>query len=108
MLRSRNSTLRPRSPAWLCVASDLKLLDAFNKYSYENLIGPGLYDIHSPRVPSVEEMKERLAAFKKALPAQKHLYINPDCGLKTRGWAEVKEALTNLVTVAKWAREEYA
>ncbi|GAA5941021.1 hypothetical protein JCM3775_001126 [Rhodotorula graminis] len=88
--------------------SDLKLLDAFNKYSYENLIGPGLYDIHSPRVPSVEEMKDRLAAFKKALPAQKHLYINPDCGLKTRGWAEVKEALTNLVTVAKWAREEYA
>ncbi|GAA5838681.1 hypothetical protein JCM9279_003826 [Rhodotorula babjevae] len=88
--------------------SDLKLLNAFNKYSYENLIGPGLYDIHSPRVPSVDEMKERLAAFKKALPAQKHLYINPDCGLKTRGWAEVKEALTNLVTVAKWAREEYA
>ncbi|BGP49930.1 methionine-synthesizing 5-methyltetrahydropteroyltriglutamate--homocysteine methyltransferase [Rhodotorula kratochvilovae] len=86
--------------------SDLKLLNAFHRYSYENLIGPGLYDIHSPRVPSVEEMKERLAAFKKALPNQKHLYVNPDCGLKTRGWPEVKEALTNLVAVAKWARTE--
>ncbi|GAA6030421.1 hypothetical protein JCM8097_009100 [Rhodosporidiobolus ruineniae] len=87
--------------------SDLKLLDAFHKNGYNNLIGPGLYDIHSPRVPSVEEMKERLAAFKKALPNQKHLYVNPDCGLKTRGWPEVEQALTNLVAVAKWAREEY-
>ncbi|GAA6002506.1 5-methyltetrahydropteroyltriglutamate-homocysteine S-methyltransferase [Rhodotorula paludigena] len=88
--------------------SDLKLLDAFNKYSYNNLIGPGLYDIHSPRVPSVQEMKDRLAAFKKALPNQKHLFVNPDCGLKTRGWDETKRALTNLVEVAKWAREEFA
>ncbi|GAA5974511.1 hypothetical protein JCM11641_002066 [Rhodosporidiobolus odoratus] len=87
--------------------SDLKLLEAFHKYSYENLIGPGLYDIHSPRVPSVEEMKIRLAQFKKALPNQKHLYVNPDCGLKTRGWDETERALSNLVAVAKWAREEY-
>ncbi|GAA5869936.1 hypothetical protein JCM8547_008109 [Rhodosporidiobolus lusitaniae] len=87
--------------------SDLKLLQAFHKFSYENLIGPGLYDIHSPRVPSVEEMKKRLAEFKEALPNQKHLYINPDCGLKTRGWPETEAALTNLVAVAKWAREEY-
>ncbi|BGO93275.1 hypothetical protein NBRC10512_006189 [Rhodotorula toruloides] len=88
--------------------SDLKLLQAFHKFGYQNLIGPGLYDIHSPRVPSVEEMKERLKAFKAALPNQKHLFVNPDCGLKTRGWTEVKAALENLVAVAKWARQEYA
>ncbi|KAK4330171.1 5-methyltetrahydropteroyltriglutamate--homocysteine methyltransferase [Rhodotorula toruloides] len=88
--------------------SDLKLLQAFHRYGYQNLIGPGLYDIHSPRVPSVEEMKERLKAFKAALPNQKHLFVNPDCGLKTRGWTEVKAALENLVAVAKWARQEYA
>ncbi|BGP26135.1 methionine-synthesizing 5-methyltetrahydropteroyltriglutamate--homocysteine methyltransferase [Rhodotorula toruloides] len=88
--------------------SDLKLLQAFHKHRYDNLIGPGLYDIHSPRVPSVEEMKERLKSFKAALPNQKHLFINPDCGLKTRGWAEVKASLENLVAVAKWARQEYA
>ncbi|GAA5973509.1 hypothetical protein JCM5350_004465, partial [Sporobolomyces pararoseus] len=83
------------------------LLDAFRKFGYSNLIGPGLYDIHSPRVPSVEEMKKRLADFMKALPHQKHLFINPDCGLKTRGWPEVEASLTNLVEVAKWARSEY-
>ncbi|GAA5977282.1 hypothetical protein JCM10908_004922 [Rhodotorula pacifica] len=88
--------------------SDLKLLEVFHKHGYENLIGPGLYDIHSPRVPSVQEMKDRLAAFMKALPDQKYIFVNPDCGLKTRGWKEVKEALTNLVEVAKWARKEYA
>uniref|UniRef100_A0A0K3CJC2 5-methyltetrahydropteroyltriglutamate--homocysteine S-methyltransferase n=1 Tax=Rhodotorula toruloides TaxID=5286 RepID=A0A0K3CJC2_RHOTO len=74
--------------------SDLKLLQAFHRYG--------------PRVPSVEEMKERLKAFKAALPNQKHLFVNPDCGLKTRGWTEVKAALENLVAVAKWARQEYA
>jgi methionine synthase II (cobalamin-independent) len=58
--------------------SDLKLLQAFHKFSYENLIGPGLYDIHSPRVPSVEEMKKRLSEFKAALPKQEHLFVNPD------------------------------
>lgn len=88
--------------------SDLKLLEVFHKHGYENLIGPGLYDIHSPRVPSVQEMKDRLAAFMKALPDQKYIFVNPDCGLKTRGWKEVKEALTNMVEVAKWARKEYA
>ncbi|BGP56759.1 hypothetical protein JCM8202_004467 [Rhodotorula sphaerocarpa] len=88
--------------------SDLKLLEVFHKHGYENLIGPGLYDIHSPRVPSVQEMKDRLAAFMKALPDQKYIFVNPDCGLKTRQWAEVKAALTNMVEVAKWARKEYA
>ncbi|GAA5833024.1 hypothetical protein JCM3766R1_000402 [Sporobolomyces carnicolor] len=88
--------------------SELKLLDAFRKHGYSNLIGPGLYDIHSPRVPSVEEMKARLADFMKAIPQAKHLYVNPDCGLKTRGWPETEASLRNLVAVAKWARENYA
>ncbi|GAA6015466.1 hypothetical protein JCM11491_004361 [Sporobolomyces phaffii] len=88
--------------------SELKLLDAFRKFGYSNLIGPGLYDIHSPRVPSVDEMKQRLADFMKAIPQAKHLYVNPDCGLKTRGWPEVERSLENLVAVAKWARSEYA
>ncbi|GAA5917894.1 uncharacterized protein JCM6883_005902, partial [Sporobolomyces salmoneus] len=87
--------------------SSLKLLDAFHKFGYSNLIGPGLYDIHSPRLPTVEEMKERLAAFMKTLPNQKHLYVKPDCGLKTRGWSETEQSLRNLVEVAKWARKEF-
>jgi len=81
--------------------SDLKLLDAFRSSSaYANEIGPGIYDIHSPRVPSVEEMKERVQQLLKYLP-KKNLWINPDCGLKTRGWKEVEASLTNLMKVAK-------
>lgn len=84
--------------------ADLKLLDVFAKHGYSNQIGPGVYDIHSPRVPSEQEIKDRLAAFAKFLPADL-LVVNPDCGLKTRGWKETEESLTNLVAAAKWARE---
>ncbi|KAJ1718389.1 methionine-synthesizing 5- methyltetrahydropteroyltriglutamate--homocysteine methyltransferase, partial [Coemansia biformis] len=77
--------------------SDLKLLGALETHGYAAEIGPGLYDIHSPRVPSVEEMAARFAALQKYIPAE-NLWANPDCGLKTRGWPEVREALTNLVT----------
>ncbi|RKP23999.1 cobalamin-independent synthase [Syncephalis pseudoplumigaleata] len=87
--------------------SDLKLLEAFDRYSYTNEIGPGIYDIHSPRVPSVEEMHERAQALLRYLPADL-FWINPDCGLKTRGWAEVEAALTNLVAVAHRLRAEHA
>ncbi|KAI5478577.1 5-methyltetrahydropteroyltriglutamate-homocysteine S-methyltransferase [Pseudohyphozyma bogoriensis] len=86
--------------------SDLKLLEVFKTFNYPNSIGPGLYDIHSPRVPSVEEMKEKVAGLLNLLP-QSDLFVNPDCGLKTRGWAETEKSLENLVAVAKWAREEY-
>ncbi|KPV72427.1 uncharacterized protein RHOBADRAFT_55893 [Rhodotorula graminis WP1] len=81
-------------------------LVAFHEKGYENEIGPGLYDIHSPRVPSVEEMKGRLDAYLKALPAQKHIWVNPDCGLKTRAWPETEQSLKNMVEVAKLARAE--
>ena len=83
--------------------SDLKLLRAFEKYGYTNGIGPGLYDIHSPRVPPAAEMKERLVAINKYIKT-KLLWVNPDCGLKTRGWTETEAALRNMCDVAKEAR----
>ncbi|KAJ1904837.1 methionine-synthesizing 5- methyltetrahydropteroyltriglutamate--homocysteine methyltransferase [Coemansia sp. IMI 209127] len=87
--------------------SDLKLLGALETHGYTAEIGPGLYDIHSPRVPSVEEMAARFAALQKYIPAE-NLWANPDCGLKTRGWPEVKESLENLVAVAVAARKSHA
>jgi 5-methyltetrahydropteroyltriglutamate--homocysteine methyltransferase len=71
--------------------SDMKLLQAFKQYGYSNQIGPGVYDIHSPRVPSQEEIQERLKMMLEILPDQL-LFINPDCGLKTRGWPETEGA----------------
>ncbi|KAL7282364.1 cobalamin-independent methionine synthase [Trametes coccinea BRFM310] len=87
--------------------SDLKLLNTFKHYGYSNQIGPGVYDIHSPRVPSEEEIKERIAAMLTTLPGEL-LFVNPDCGLKTRGWAETEASLVNLVNAARWARQTYA
>jgi len=84
--------------------SDMKLLHTFQQFGYSNQIGPGVYDIHSPRVPSEEEIKDRLKASLKIIPD--HLmFVNPDCGLKTRQWKETKESLINLVAAARWARE---
>ncbi|OCF59760.1 5-methyltetrahydropteroyltriglutamate-homocysteine S-methyltransferase [Kwoniella mangroviensis CBS 10435] len=87
--------------------ADLKLLDVFKSYGYSNEIGPGVYDIHSPRVPSEQEIKDRIASMVNVLPADL-MVVNPDCGLKTRGWKETEESLANLVAAAKWARETYA
>ena len=87
--------------------SDLKLLNTFKHYGYSNQIGPGVYDIHSPRVPSEDEIKERIAAMLTPLNPDL-LVINPDCGLKTRGWAETEASLVNLVNAARWARQTYA
>ncbi|KAI0347233.1 cobalamin-independent methionine synthase [Trametopsis cervina] len=87
--------------------SDMKLLNTFRHYGYSNQIGPGVYDIHSPRIPSEEEIKDRIASMLAILPAD-GLVINPDCGLKTRGWKETEASLTNLVNAARWARTTYA
>ncbi len=84
--------------------SDLKLLAVLETRGYSNQIGPGVYDIHSPRVPSIEEMAERIACMRKYV-RRDLLWINPDCGLKTRGWTETKAALINMVAAAKKARE---
>lgn len=84
--------------------SDMEVLDAFaGELDYPNEIGPGLYDIHSPRVPSVEEL-ERLLELAERRIGRERLWVNPDCGLKTRGWAEVRPALTHLVAAAQRRR----
>ena len=85
--------------------SDMELLDGFGKFAYPNDVGPGVYDIHSPRVPRVEEM-ERLLRKARAVIPDARLWVNPDCGLKTRGWVETSEALSNMVTAAKRLRDE--
>jgi 5-methyltetrahydropteroyltriglutamate--homocysteine methyltransferase len=85
--------------------SDLKLLRAFEVHGYKNEIGPGLYDIHSPRIPTIEEMTARAIQMLKYLEKET-LWINPDCGLKTRGWKETRAALDNLVQVAKDLRSQ--
>jgi 5-methyltetrahydropteroyltriglutamate--homocysteine methyltransferase len=84
--------------------SQMELLDAFLDRQYPNEIGPGVYDIHSPRVPSVEEIEFLI---KKALDVfrPEQLWVNPDCGLKTRGWEEVRSALGNMVAAARRIRE---
>ena len=79
--------------------SDMELLEAFREFAYPNDIGPGVYDIHSPRIPGTEEMLRLMRKACAVIPAQR-LWINPDCGLKTRGWPEVEAALKNMVEVA--------
>ncbi len=83
--------------------SKMELLDAFVTYKYPNEIGPGVYDIHSPRVPEVPEMMELIGKARRNI-APDQIWINPDCGLKTRGWPEVLSALTNMVEAARQAR----
>jgi 5-methyltetrahydropteroyltriglutamate--homocysteine methyltransferase len=83
--------------------SDMELLNAFVKFKYPNEIGPGIYDIHSPRVPEIEEMMGRLQKALRAIPAEQ-LWVNPDCGLKTRDWPEVHASLRNMVEAAKSLR----
>lgn len=87
--------------------SQMELLDAFESFHYPNDIGPGVYDIHSPRVPDSNEMANLLRKAAKRIPVQQ-LWANPDCGLKTRGWPETKAALEHMVQAAKRLREEYA
>ncbi len=84
--------------------SGMELLSDFRRCSYPNEIGPGVYDIHSPRVPSAGEMEELIAKAAEAIPPAR-LWVNPDCGLKTRGWTEVEAALGNMVEAARRVRE---
>lgn len=102
----------------------MKLLETFKQYEYSNCIGPGVYDIHSPRVPGLQEIKERVGDM-LGVVSDELLFVNPvsivggclfddvvdaalkDCGLKTRGWKETEASLINLVEAAKWARQTY-
>jgi len=85
--------------------SDLKLLDALNAANFETQVGPGVYDIHSPRVPSVNEIVDTLHKIIAKIPSA-NVWVNPDCGLKTRGEQETVESLRNLVTAAAVLRKE--
>ncbi|WP_072084346.1 5-methyltetrahydropteroyltriglutamate--homocysteine S-methyltransferase [Yersinia similis] len=85
--------------------SDMELLESFEDFAYPNEIGPGVYDIHSPNVPSVEWIESLLRKAAQRIPAER-LWVNPDCGLKTRGWPETRQALANMVLAAQRLREE--
>jgi 5-methyltetrahydropteroyltriglutamate--homocysteine methyltransferase len=85
--------------------SQMELLDAFATFHYPNEIGPGVYDIHSPRVPTMQEMTALLQKALVVLPAR-NLWVNPDCGLKTRKWPETKAALASMVAAAKALRDQ--
>lgn len=87
--------------------SDMDLLDAFKEFAYPNEIGPGVYDIHSPNVPDVAWIEGLLRKAAQSIP-QERLWVNPDCGLKTRGWAETRQALANMVKAARNLRGETA
>lgn len=87
-----------------CSRSQMELLDVFAAFKYPNEIGPGVYDIHSPRVPEREEMVSLIKKASKYIPVEQ-LWINPDCGLKTRHWEETKKALIEMVTAAQECRE---
>ena len=83
--------------------SDMELLDAFDHFSYPNEIGPGVYDIHSPNIPTTQDIVDLIRKAAERIPAER-LWINPDCGLKTRQWNEVIPALSNMVSAARSLR----
>ncbi|MGK5005509.1 5-methyltetrahydropteroyltriglutamate--homocysteine S-methyltransferase [Janthinobacterium sp. LB2P70] len=83
--------------------SDMELLTGFGQFQYPNEIGPGVYDIHSPRIPSTPDMVALLQKASAVIPPA-HLWVNPDCGLKTRGWVETEAALKNMVAAARQMR----
>jgi 5-methyltetrahydropteroyltriglutamate--homocysteine methyltransferase len=87
--------------------SKMELLDAFQTFDYPNDIGPGVYDIHSPRVPSAEEIVDLIQRALRHIPSER-LWINPDCGLKTRDWQESVKSLENMVIAAETMRKVFA
>jgi 5-methyltetrahydropteroyltriglutamate--homocysteine methyltransferase len=89
-----------------CSRSQMELLDAFSDFNYPNEIGPGVYDIHSPRVPSRNEMVKLLEKAAAVIPLDQ-LWVNPDCGLKTRHWDETKKALIEMVAAAQEMRTAF-
>jgi 5-methyltetrahydropteroyltriglutamate--homocysteine methyltransferase len=85
--------------------SDMELLDVFDRFAYPNAIGPGIYDIHSPNVPTEAHILQLMKKAAEKIPAAR-LWVNPDCGLKTRSWAEVLRALKNMVSAAEQLRSQ--
>lgn len=87
--------------------SDMELLDVFNAFDYPNEIGPGVYDIHSPNIPSIAAIRQLMEKAAQRIPPER-LWVNPDCGLKTRQWSEVKPALEAMVNAARQLRQDVA
>ena len=87
--------------------SDMELLRGFGSFKYPNEIGPGVYDIHSPRIPGSQEMARLLRKAAEVVPAR-NLWVNPDCGLKTRNWPETEAALRHMVQAARALRSAMA
>jgi 5-methyltetrahydropteroyltriglutamate--homocysteine methyltransferase len=87
--------------------SRMELFTDFRRVGYPDEVGPGVYDIHSPRVPTTDEIYDLLTRAAAVLPAER-LWVNPDCGLKTRGWPEVEQALARMVDAARRLREDLA
>jgi len=83
--------------------SNMEILNAFDHTAYPNEIGPGVYDIHSPNIPSTDFIVANMKAAAKRIPRER-LWINPDCGLKTRAWPETRASLKNLVEAARVLR----
>lgn len=81
--------------------SNMELLDAFDRFQYPNEIGPGVYDIHSPNIPSVDSIIDLMKKAAQRIPVER-LWVNPDCGLKTRNWEEVKPALRNMIAASRY------
>ena len=86
--------------------SNMELLKAFEEFNYPNEIGPGVYDIHSPNIPAQHWIENLIRTAATKIPVER-LWVNPDCGLKTRNWAEVEASLTNMVLAAKALRQEF-
>jgi 5-methyltetrahydropteroyltriglutamate--homocysteine methyltransferase len=86
--------------------SDMELLKAFEEFDYPNEIGPGVYDIHSPNIPSIEQIVHLVEKAETLIPIER-LWINPDCGLKTRNWEETEAALRSMVEATKKLREQW-
>ena len=86
---------------------DEKKLEVFKKFHYPNDIGPGVYDIHSPNVPGAQTMVALIEKAATLIPAQR-IWVNPHCGLKTRGWRETESALKNMVSAGRFLRQRYA
>ncbi|HMI76961.1 MAG TPA: 5-methyltetrahydropteroyltriglutamate--homocysteine S-methyltransferase, partial [Buchnera sp. (in: enterobacteria)] len=84
--------------------SDMELLDFFKKFKYPNAIGPGVYDIHSPNIPTVLWIEQLLKKAIEYIPFE-HIWVNPDCGLKTRNWEETEKSLRNMVQATKKLRK---
>jgi 5-methyltetrahydropteroyltriglutamate--homocysteine methyltransferase len=88
-----------------CARAGMRLLDDLRGHGYAREVGPGVWDIHSPRVPSAGEMADEIRGAVQRLGPER-LWVNPDCGLKTRGWDETRASLHNMVEAAQTLREE--